>query len=49
MSGSPEIKDFLEFNENEDRSKLMGHIESSTKGKIHISKCLQKESEESFH
>jgi hypothetical protein len=38
-----EIKDFLEFNENEDTSyQNMGHSESSGKRKTHSSKCLQK-------
>ena len=39
-----EIKVFIEFNENEDSiSNLMWHNESSAKGKIHSTKCLDKE------
>jgi hypothetical protein len=34
-----EIKDFLEFNDNE--AKLMGHNESSPRRKIQSSECLQ--------
>ena len=44
-----EIKVFLWFNENEDTSYPMGHNESSGRRKTHISKCLQKETEESLH
>jgi len=46
-----EIKDFIEFNENEDTTfpKLMGHNESGTKRKTHSSECLQKETGESIY
>jgi hypothetical protein len=45
-----EIKDFLEFNKNEDISyqNLMDN-ESSGKRKTHSSECLQKETGESIH
>jgi hypothetical protein len=46
-----EIKDFLEFNENEGTTnipKLMGHNESSAKRKTHCSECLQKETGKSI-
>jgi len=42
-----EIKDFLEFNEN-NIHKLMGHNESCAKRKTHSSECLQKETRESI-
>ena len=41
-----EIKDFLEFNENE--AKLMGHNESSPKRKIHSSEGCLKEIRQSI-
>jgi hypothetical protein len=47
-----EIKGFLEFSENKDTalySKLMGHNESSAKGKIHSAKCPGKEIGEILH
>ena len=45
-----EIKDLLEFNENEGTTyPLMGHNESSPKRKTHRSECLQKESGQSIH
>jgi hypothetical protein len=44
-----EIKGFLEFNENEDIPKLMGHNESRDKRKTHSSNFLQKETGESLH
>ena len=53
-----EIKDFLEFNENEDTTKvkfmkmnvpkLMGYLESCPKKKTHSSEYLQKETRESI-
>ena len=43
-----EIKDFLEFNENECTKilKLIRHCENSAKRKVHRTKCLHKEFEE---
>ena len=45
-----EIKDFLEFNENNDIPvpKLMGYSESSAKRKIHSTKCPHKKLEQSY-
>jgi len=44
-----EIKDFLEFMENEDTTfPTTGHNESGTKRKTHSSECLQKETGESI-
>ena len=43
-----EIRDFLEFNENE-LPKSLGHNESSTKRKNNSPECLQKEAGESIH
>jgi hypothetical protein len=46
-----EIKDFLEFNENEATtySNLWDKYESISKSKTHSSECLQKEIRESIH
>jgi hypothetical protein len=46
-----EIKEFLEFNENEATiiTKLVGHDESRPKRKTHSSECLQQETGETIH
>jgi hypothetical protein len=38
-----EIKDFVEFNENIDKPKLMGHNKSNAKRKIYSTKLPGKE------